>query len=864
MKPPFKLKTLSLTMAALALTLSGCGGGGGGESSPSVTETSNTTGISGASLSGTAAKGIIKSGNVVAEELDSSGSVLRTVGSATTAADGSYEISVNSDYEGGPIQITISAGANTEMKCDIPAGCGARNDAIQDSNTDIDFAEWYKLGSLTMTALVAEAATNDKINVNVTPYTDLATRRAKASGTLNATAVYNANSEVSNLLGGIDILNTKAIDITDASAINGSAPTEIAYAAFGAAIAALADASQGSPDIDGALQTLFDSFASGTIAADDSASANDAQLMSLQELIDEAQSTYAQAGITDTSSIVATLQANVISANAGNGIIDPEASSTAGSAALSKVKALIGDVRTWGTVIDAESKSKGDAFAQQVELATDASDISREFLISPALGAAIEAILLNLDGTFSGAELSGYGLGFSSGTISRVNGVFTITDGVIGEGSVNMSVSIPEDGTTASSAITIGITSTTFRSAAADADINSGTIVLNLASPYTFNYAAIETDTAPDPDISGVSIDLDISLTQKQNGSGEALDAQVTFAGTLSTTLVNPIKDATNDYNWITVNEPTFDDYSLVTPGTFSDYYSWITPSTLALSGEISSSAGHRMEASFTANVNNASTFAPLGELPIGTITPDLVTWTNSDTDGVSGEDTFILNLVGNYAYSTSVYWSSSDNSATQTYTYSNGYSFSSNLGTYDSFADARNAATQNYSTMYPTTDEGMYHADLSSADFSVNGGASGALYSPAYNLEGTGDNQWLDADVGLSFSLQLDGMPEARVSVTGDRTGFDDGTAAISIAFGTRQIVINGTITDLGTTDNTVTGNIVITNQDGVTMTITPNEDDDYQTGMIEYNGTKYADVERLSSGLVKITYINGTFEIL
>ncbi len=863
MKPPFKLKTLSLTVATLALSLGGCGGGGG--SAPSVSDLSNLSGTSGVSMNGTAAKGIIKSGNVIAEELDSSGSALRTVGSATTAADGSYEISVDSSYAGGPIQITISADANTEMKCDIPAGCGTRSDDILDTNTSVDFAEWYKPGSLTMTALVAEAATNDTINVNVSPYTDLAARRAKASGALDAAAVYNANSEVSNLLGGIDILNTKAIDITDASAISDGSPTEIAYAAFGAAIAALADASQGSPDIDGVLQMLSDSFAGGTITADDSSSVNDAQMISLQELIDAAENAYTQIGITDTSSVVASLQAIVDSANAGNGIIDPEASSTAGSAALTKVKALVGDVRTWGTVIDAEAKSKGNAFAQQVELASDASDISREFLIGPTLGAAIEAILLNLDGTFSGSELSGYGLGFSSGTISSSNGIFTITNGVIGEGSVNMTVSIPVDGTTASSSITIGITSASFRSAAADADINVGTIALNLTSAYTFDYAAIEAGTAPAPDIAGVSIDVDLSLTQKQDGLGAALDAQITFLGTLSTTLVNPIKDTTNgDYYWVDPNKPTFDDYSLITPGTFSDYYSWITPSTLELSGEISSSAGHSLEASFTANISNASTFVPFGELPLGSITRNLVSWTNSDTDAVSGEDTFILNLLGDYGYSASTYWSAADNSAAVTYTYTSGYTHTNDLGTYNSFADARDAVTQNYSALYPSTDEGSYYVDLSSADFSVNGSASAELTRPKYNLEGTEDNQWLEADVGLSFNLQLDGLPEARVSVTGDRTGFDDGTAAISIAYGTRQIVINGTITDAGTADHTVTGNIVITNQDGVTMTITPNADDDYHTGTIEYNGTKYADIEKLSNGLVKITYINGTFETL
>lgn len=822
MMTPFKRKTLPLLIATLALSMGGCGGGGGGGGG-------GTTGVT---LNGTAAKGIIKNGIVTAEELKSDGTVLRTVGNATTVADGSYELDVDGSYEGGPIKITITTDDTTEMKCDVSAGCGSRTDGITDTNSSIDFGEWYKPGPLTMKALVAEAAAGDSISANVTPYTDLAASQVLAAGTVDKSAVYNANSEVSTMLGGIDILNTRPLDITD-PAVDGTA-NEKAYAAFGSAIAALATPdADGHPDINAALSTLSTSFSGGKIVTDDTAATNKDEIFSLQELITAASDTFTEAGISDTSGVVAELQDDVDSAvdtdSDGLPDIDPEPSGTAGSATLTKVKSFVGDVRTWGTVIGDEMRAKNNAFDQQTSLASDAADMSRQLLINPALEAALDAIALNFDGIQTGTELSSYGVGFTSGTISKSNGIFTITNGVIGGVTVNMSASTPVDGANTNS-YTIGITSATFRSAAADADIKKGTVVLNLAENYAINHDAIKAGTAPMPVISGVSINLDVSLTQKQDGGGNPLSAQITFAGTLSATLSNPITDSV------------------------TDEYTWITPSTLSLGGKISSSAGHSMEATFTANITNASTFTPVGALPVGTVTPNIVSWANANTDSVPGDDTFTLTQPDG---STSIHWNSADGFTTVTYDYS-GVSEEYSFGTYADFAAAKAEFTSSYTSMYAYTDQGYYTVDLSSANFSVDGSASGTLEYANFVLEGSGANQWLDADVGLNFGLQLQGLPKASVNITGDRTGLKDGTAAITIAYGTRKIEISGTFTDGNATGESV----VITNQDGVELTIIPGTDN--KSGDIKFNGTKYATIEQLSSGLVKISYTDGTFETL
>ena len=160
-------KSLLTTAIAASIGLTACGGGGGGAS-----------GVSDVDVSGTAAKGIINKGVVLAEELNESQEVIAIVGNATTAVDGSYSMTLSSAYQGGPVQITVSMDADTEMKCDVPAGCGTRTDTIVDTDSIIDFAEWYKPASLTMTALLPESVANAQVSVNVTPLHPYGSRKS--------------------------------------------------------------------------------------------------------------------------------------------------------------------------------------------------------------------------------------------------------------------------------------------------------------------------------------------------------------------------------------------------------------------------------------------------------------------------------------------------------------------------------------------------------------------------------------------------------------------------------------------------------------------------------------------------------------
>jgi len=594
-----------LTGLAIAM-LVGCGSGGSAFSTDGgiATTTSNAAVVSNVILGGGAAKGIINLGNVIAEELDASGEVIARVGGTVTGIDGSYRLTLGHNYNGGPVRVTVSADENTQMKCDVPTGCGVRTDDITDSDNAIDFGEWYKPGSLTMIALVAEAKTNDSLVVNITPYTHLAASRAMEADSLSAAGIYNANSEVSNLLGGIDIFNTHHMDITDGYLLKGGSAMEIAYAAFSASIATLADTSGGNPDIDGVLAILSNSFSDGTITADDDGM--DDSIISLQEIIDGANSILDKIGVAeDTSGKIASLQADVDEAIAVGADIDPRPSPITGASALTRVKAFIGDMRTWGMVIGEETRSERNIFMQQMGMAATAAGASHKFLTGPAFTGVFDAIMQSFSGMVVNGDLSDFTVGssgdpqFSAGIITNVGGIVTVIDGVINGVTVNMILQLPANGVTASS-FTLGIISGSLRSVATDIDINNGTITLNTAVPYTVNWMLDNLSTDIVPRISSGSINLDMALTQKLNPMGAPIAAPVTFAGNLAITLAEPVED---DFG--------------ISP--------WVTSNSLVMGGSISDTTGNSLDASLVANTTGigggfASGFLPLGPLSEGSM----------------------------------------------------------------------------------------------------------------------------------------------------------------------------------------------------------------------------------------------------
>ena len=109
---------------------------------------------------------------------------------------------------------------------------------------------------------------------------------------------------------------------------------------------------------------------------------------------------------------------------------------------------------------------------------------------------------------------------------------------------------------------------------------------------------------------------------------------------------------------------------------------------------------------------------------------------------------------------------------------------------------------------------------------------------------------------MGLQFSAQFSGLPEALVNLTGSTTGFEQGTVMVTLSYDNRMIQFSGS-------NNTPAGEVGqydITNQDGVVLTL------DFANGAfsdLSINGRVMATVEEMSSGAIKVSYIDGTFEI-
>lgn len=383
----FKRTVLSAAIIT-TLGLTACGGG----------SSSDSDSFTSADASGTAAKGIISGGIITAVELNTDQTIARELGSTTTAIDGSYELTIPDTYEGGPVQLTLSSNVSTQMKCDVAGGCGDRTDGITDTDTIIDFGEWYKPGdgSVEMTALIPSATSGASLAVNITPFTHMAAVRAKTSATLDSDAISNANSEVTALLG-VNVLQTEPVDITDNASTGAATAQQVAYAALSSAVANIASAD--GTDVQTAINNLAASFDAGVIVGDDDDT--DPTNISLQDIIDGASATLTAAVIEDTSGVISELQDDATTA--GTGTIDPEPTDSATLSAVDKAKALVQDFRTYAYDMQAtvEDPNFATSFTSEVEAAgTLLANMSSTDNPMVALGAAYE-IYDNVDSIFT-------------------------------------------------------------------------------------------------------------------------------------------------------------------------------------------------------------------------------------------------------------------------------------------------------------------------------------------------------------------------------------------------------------------------------------------------------------------------------
>lgn len=514
---------LSATTALFTLALAGCGDGGGPGPAPQPTATTG---------SGFVSKGIIKNGKVIAQELDARGTVLREVGNATTGADGGYTLAIGNGYAGGPVLFTVSATSATTMVCDVRPNC-----AKVSKNFGEDFLLQAADPSFQMTALLSGATAGEKLTVQITPFTHMSAQRAMArlpalpAGTTPAKAVDEANSEMNNLLGGLDVLRSRPRNLANADDMKEATATEKAYALLTSAIGKLALDNTGT-GLTIAIQRLADSFKEGKIKADEGASPDDSRY-SLKEILDAAQAQRTSLSLSDDSGVLADLETDI--ANAGAGDIDPEPSPNAGDTRVAKIKGLVASMRTWGNQIQ-NLEGPAKAFANEIDMANQATrsfqgPIGQSLMNGVALMGMI-ADTAQSGGTFPYGQDTSYDPNFQFGTPG--SGTVTVSDCVNGKFTARLQGTLGTESldlTSVDDCPPVGQTTVPGGSSSLTGTVENNGIKLGLdKGSITFNYTApLNPDvTTPEEMLAAIK---DFSLQFKATLAQKGVAEPVSFTG---------------------------------------------------------------------------------------------------------------------------------------------------------------------------------------------------------------------------------------------------------------------------------------------------------------------------------------------
>ena len=106
-----------------------------------------------------------------------------------------------------------------------------------------------------------------------------------------------------------------------------------------------------------------------------------------------------------------------------------------------------------------------------------------------------------------------------------------------------------------------------------------------------------------------------------------------------------------------------------------------------------------------------------------------------------------------------------------------------------------------------------------------------------------------------------MTGLPHAKVSAIVDRNSFTGGSATLAFTWDNNYYTINLDNVDV----EKQTGSITVTDPLGTALTLTNISIQDKTGSGSLYVGTnKVATIKTLTSGAVKITYTDGTFETL
>jgi hypothetical protein len=386
MRPNPKFRKLILPLAITA-SLVACGSDN--KSSPS---TATPT-----SVAGSSSKGIVIGGIVNAYPLTDTGTVDRTNKLAeptTTADDGSYSLTLNSNYVSGtPVYVEITAVNGTLMRCDL-AKCGEKN-----------FGEDYTLVSDFAMSATLDKAAGSSVAVNITPITDIASKltlQKIVSGASPSAAAAASNAQVANRFGisGTELINLPIVDITSASSVNAASKDALEYNLKSAgAVAAMLKGDPGITLVEQAMKNFVTQFTdSGGIADRED---NGSTAVTLEELLAEALALLKEVkknpGVDQENSAVGQSEDQMGTEESRAAESDNTTASQGevaddfGDDGLVATKAFVEQVRNLanaGVISDDQ-----DAFADELDLASQAVSGDSD-IVAEGLGMGLHAIVL--------------------------------------------------------------------------------------------------------------------------------------------------------------------------------------------------------------------------------------------------------------------------------------------------------------------------------------------------------------------------------------------------------------------------------------------------------------------------------------
>ncbi len=321
-------------------------------------------------LRGAVVKGIVRNADVqLFEYAQSTFANPMLLASTTTDDSGRYQLTVQSpaQYHGGAVLVRIKGKpSGSQARCDVDLP-----NTSDDCGAAVAFGTFYAIDEsfvleTSLPALLESDADTTTTTLNASVFTNLVSARAAAlrtGSTRSLDAIRIALSQVNQLAGGIDVVRTTPVDLSDATAIASATPEGVAYGALNSGLLRLA--SQAAPGGNAATNTNAAIDRLDTLFGP-AASISDADL---QAIADAGRAQLAVAGQTDAAGVFAVIDRFI--AQPGDTV--SYSATVAPTDGVTAAKDFVGDIRTVMQTYRTALDPADNAFAQQLSMAKQIS-----------------------------------------------------------------------------------------------------------------------------------------------------------------------------------------------------------------------------------------------------------------------------------------------------------------------------------------------------------------------------------------------------------------------------------------------------------------------------------------------------------